>query len=244
MKTFVGLLAAILAVVLAQSPRNATSLSAGETTHGPDVPPVAANAMDDEFNDSAFNSSKWTWVNQNGSSVSETGKGYLEFVGVTQVSTTPAIFQALPSPPYKFTTHLACGGAEAGAGSLGCGIELRESATNKIELLNIYPNGSNGTTFNTSVYTLTSDVVHSGGAVVFGDVTWPCGNAGYFRVGRSGSSLTFEVSCDGAPDSFWNLGTSALTDHFTTAPDQIAIEADTVVSDSAYGIFYWFRRTT
>lgn len=73
---------------------------------GIDVPPAVPNAMDDEFNDTTFDTGKWTWMDQGSWTVAE-ANGRVEFTGpASDGNRIRGVYQTAPSTPWTFETKM------------------------------------------------------------------------------------------------------------------------------------------
>jgi len=236
------------------APTNATyvtctsngSLSANtiffDLCNSPDIPPGSANAMDDEMNAGAggVNLGLWTWVNQGTTTANYSGTGFLTVVAPAAGTTSLRMLeQSLPSAPYAFTAKVECQGIAEDYHD--CGIFLRESGTSKIVYIYLdYGVTGVGAPSDIAVDAYTNSTTFS--AHIYGPTTTSVTGA-YFRVARSGTTLTFQYSTEGTV--FQTVVTEAITAHFTTAPDQVGVVAgNRNGSNTVNANFWWFRRTT
>jgi hypothetical protein len=208
-----------------------------DLTQYPDVPPASPNAKDDEFNASSFNGgSLWTLVNTTGATFTESSGGFLDFNSLAAgagSNNIQMIVQSLPAAPWQFATKMEM--ASVAENFHSCGVVLRESATGKIDFFAI----QTGPMPQVVMAAWTGPTAFS--ATRFAGTNNLNTNAGYFKVGRSGSTLTFYFSYNGV--AWLSLYSEALTTFFTTAPDQVGLACNSSsASNSTDGIFWSFRR--
>ena len=67
-----------------------------------DIPPASPNAMDDEFDDGVFDTSKWTLIDTNGETITENEFGQLSVKYNANENRFRGIYQPCPSGPWKF----------------------------------------------------------------------------------------------------------------------------------------------
>jgi len=220
-----------------QQPFIPNSLTTSEQFVGDDAPPAVANALDDEFNQSTFNSSQWTWVNQSTATATVNGSGFLELAS-TAANGQRMLTQSVPSAPYKFGTHLACGQTQENFHS--CGITLRELATHKSIILYL---SDVSNVWDITAFSMTDDIAGTAGTQLFTGV-WYCGNTAYLQLERVSANINFYVGCDPAYNSTFRAGQAAVATYFTTAPDQVGLFSATSGSPATAtnAHFYWFRR--
>jgi hypothetical protein len=68
---------------------------------GIDFPPLVPNAMDDEFDDDSFDTSKWTWLDQGSTTVSESN-GHLLLTLPSDSNRIRGVYQSAPTAPWVF----------------------------------------------------------------------------------------------------------------------------------------------
>ncbi len=207
----------------------------------PDWPPVSPNAMDDEFTGGTFNAgSIWTAVNIGTCTMTQNNNSWLLFSCPSNggAQNLRLQCQTLPSAPYEFEAKMmhdyVTFNGNSGFQYYG-GIILRESGTGKHITWSF-----DGGHFPRVVYwsALGTDV-----SVLFGySNTWnPDHTPIYFKVGRSGTTLTWKIAdSDGA--NFRAVYTESLTTHFTTAPDQVCI-GNSPYGNTVVSAYDFFRRT-
>lgn len=71
-----------------------------------DKPPDSPNALDDEFNDTSFDTGLWTWRNQGGASIAQAYGRMVMTVPTSATTANRIIEQTAPSTPYSITAKL------------------------------------------------------------------------------------------------------------------------------------------
>jgi hypothetical protein len=206
----------------------------------PDRPPASANAMDDEFDGAAI---AGTWSTVNFTSATNTvANGYLTLhspgIGSHNVQ---MIVQTLPSAPWGFTTKAEINAIPSSTAGHRAGLVLRESATGKLITLDLftglYGSGPFGFGIEIDINSWTSPTVLNTNLAF----SWAVSYASqYFKITLTSTTLTFWIS--GFGNGWLPIYTEAITAHFTTAPNQIGLYAESNDSNSTDGIFSFFRR--
>lgn len=200
--------------------------------YGRDLPPVTANAMDDEFNDGSFNTSLWTWLDQGSWTVTE-ADGRAQFTGpASDGNRIRGVYQALPTPPCAFEAKIYVPAAVGIAGSLGC-LFMAEDASNDVVAEAWW-----GDTYQIRGLTWTTP---SGTAAALGDVVtvrrlmthpWM-----YARLEWDGTDYVISYSLTG--DGGWIEQHSASPGWTPTLVGLGFANAGTLVGTCSFG---WFRR--
>lgn len=205
----------------------------------PDSPRIHPNPMDDEFSTGAtLNTSKWTWLNQNGAT-SAMVDDYLIFnVAPVNRYVVQGITQRLPSPPYQFIAKFSEPVLPADGRVNAIGLGFYETSTKKLAIL-WFESPHEGV--NMPSVDAQRWVADSFAGPITGLAQVPSSYV-YLGVASDGKDLSFGVSTDGR--GWTELGSDAVADPFTKAPDKVGIfflnHGKTVTV--AYGCAY-FRRT-
>jgi len=179
----------------------------------------------------------FAWTNQGGATETTTN-GFPYLQATTQNSNSIRIRRkAAPSTPYTVTAAFQA--RILNLNFFSAGILLRESATGKLEYINLASAaasvGINVTTCtdenNVVAHVYTYGIFGSGG---FGDLYW-------FRVGNDGTNLTYAFSENGYNFQVFT-STRAKNTFFTTGPDQVgyAINANNItLLPYAMSLYSW-----
>lgn len=205
-----------------------------------DVPPSSPDAMDDEFNDNNFDTTKWTWLNQGTATISEAAADY-GHATLTDPSgagaNLRALEQTLPATPWRFRAKVALFTNRTNVGTAG--LYIRSSVSSRIYTFNpIYESGekiyvqryTNASTFSATQTTLT-----------LGQVVTPYI---YLDIENDGTTLFFRYSFSGHPKTFNLLYSEAQTTWFTggNLPNRIGFFANSHNSAPVGLVLDWFRR--
>jgi hypothetical protein len=199
----------------------------------PDIPPVSANAMDDEF-DSV--SGLWTTANF-GSCTEAVSNSWL---GITAPSNGGAHnlrykYQAAPATPWEFTAKLSLHTAFSANYSFN-GLIAIESATSKAATNLI---GAAGTAGQVTVFSsMWSNLTTQNGSSIIG--TNPGMPIAYLKIKSDGTTLYFSYSFDGV--NFVQYDTRTIASYFTVKPDRVGIVTTPYNLATVLGCD-WFRRT-
>ncbi len=171
----------------------------GANIWSPDAPPTGAGADDDEFADASGGvPTGWTEVDFDSNiTVSEDSSG-LTLVQATHAGhSVGGVYKTIPAGDFTIWTKLTMSGVLPGANSISCGLALFQDATSSTGDLVFLRNYVSGTTevqtpdcFNMSAYTTFGTQV---GVTYSMNVTNPT----YFRIRRTGTNYSFDVSGDG-----------------------------------------------
>ncbi len=206
----------------------------GGALPGPDVPPSTAGSLDDEFNGSALDGTRWTWLNQQAATATE-GQGNLSLVNGTPSTGVNAILQAAPgSTPWEFTAKVC---PHSPGSVTECGTILQESASGKLIIF-----GFEVTTggLNLGIYAWNSPTSYGPveTSVVLSALTFTAPI--YLKIKNDGTNLIFSLSYDGIIfDQFYQQTLAAF---FTTAPDHVGL-ALVPFTQPVSMVCDWFRRT-
>lgn len=218
-----------------------------------DPEPGSPDAMDDEFNDESFDTSLWTWLNQDSATATEnnTTLGHLLLATPSGANDEyHGIYQTLPGGTWRFRTKMF---AQMAAGNwCQSGIFVRRAANDKAYVFG--PLWSSGA----GMYIQTSNAFTTGsfGSAPYSvSLTSSNGHNQYFYldIEFNGTNLIFRWAAQ--PQAMWNPFLSTMTPTFTTAltvapgtflggnPDQIGLMVGAWSSASFANAYYdWFRR--
>lgn len=154
----------------------------------------------------------WSWVNQGTATITSVNGAQV----LTALSSAGAVdlkMRVLTLPVAPFTITVGMQSTVQGANFTRTGIGLRESATSKVASIN-------STTANlVSVDYWTNSTTYGSTPV---NITLPTvTDFKFFRVAKSGTTLTFSYSVDG--NYFMQAHSVVQTTPFTTAPDQFCL---------------------
>lgn len=216
-----------------------------------DDEPDTPDAMDDEFNDNSFDSVKWTWLNQDTATVTESISTYSHIEMVHSVILASdeyhAIEQALPGGNWKFRTKMFCN--NTATNYTHAGISLRNSVNNRA-----YVFGPLGTA---SIYIQALTTMLGSGydgtpatAAVSGVNQYV-----YLEVEYNGTNLIFRTAVAPTSTSNWNpwqdFSDPVLTTRLTVAPGTFLLGNPTHIglavgnwssNSSCIARYDWFRR--
>lgn len=182
-----------------------------------DVPPTSPDPMDDEF-EGTFNTSLWSWQNQNTATAS-TRDGHLVMVGqLTGADIVNAIEQPLPVGDCSFLSKVI---VSAPTPPNFAGVHLRESATGNILDVGVFTNA--GSVFIVAKGTMAGS--YNSVIATFAETPGAGGPPIYWKTEIIGTHILFSISAEGL---FWTpFGSYLITTYFTTAPDRIGFSTRT-----------------
>jgi hypothetical protein len=206
----------------------------------PDEPPASPHAEDDEFTSDTGpdGTADWAWANQGGASYAISSGRLRLTAPAGSGNNFRMLVRSIPgSGSWRYEAKARLIGRFGVAVTTGgVGLMLRESATGKLRGGFAYFDAN---LFRVFFGRYTNETTYSGE-----DYTYPgVGQiAHYFAIESDGTDLSFEWSPNGLDWAI--ITTAALNNHFTTAPDQIALVANADnASRDIIGAFEWFRRT-
>jgi hypothetical protein len=201
---------------------------------GPDIPPVAPDAWDDEFSADSGPSgtAAWSWMNQGSSTYAIQG-GALMITGPAESpDTLRGLVKAFNgSGSWSITAKVSLqGNLHSGNGS---GILLRNSSTGRI--LQLYLNAGTAQTIGFcrySTYNAWASTIANMANVQF--------HKAYLRLSSNGTSIAAAYSLDG--EIFTTIATEALSNYISSI-DQVGFHVDHAnASYSAEAVCSWIRR--
>lgn len=195
---------------------------------GPDARPPVPDAMDDEFNDESFDTSKWTWLAQGGTTVNETNHR-LTLMLRENSNRIRGIYQSTPSGDWTIQAKVYEPMLDVAGGSGGSCLFVGQSTTQEIRSANIWNRQWRGISFATPS--------SSGGSL--GTNTNRISGVAYFEADwvDSTTTLTLKYSADGY--GFAQIDSTSLA--YTPAIVGLGItNAQNVLGVFDFG---WFRRT-
>lgn len=202
-----------------------------------DKPPALANAKDDEFDATSFDTAKWTWVNQGSATIAQSGSG-VSVLTVPSSATANSHILVQSAPTLPATVSLRVASAHRRQNFAGSGLCLRESSTGRLLHYNIgYVSGSglaldrwtNPTTFSATARRV------GGTAQGVSEIDF---TQAYLRAELGTTSADFFWSSDGVA---WIFFVNEPYASFLT-PNQIGFSGISNNSIPAYNsYFYWFR---
>lgn len=213
-----------------------------------DAPQVPTTAQTDEFDTSAFNLTKWTWNNQGGATISQTGNGVAVITNPNDHGAADSlrqIYQPLPASitNRKLWTRLTLNPNSANFS--GSGLFLMNSGNGKVLTWSIGRNSTiSATTYGmslqrwTNVTTFSANVATSvpGAAELYPQFL-------RMSISSDGLSVTVDVSVDGIEWSQNNVGSDTFA-AFLGTPDRMGLFTNingtgaVVAFDTSY---YFFR---
>lgn len=211
--------------------------------YGIDAQPASAGTLDDEFNGSTLNLSRWTKVNFTGGAAANISNSLLSFVGDAATGNQAAIVQTSPSTPWTVVTKITSASLLSASGYRLAGIAVFAT----------------GTITSAKCIYFTFDWGNSGATIGFGQTNFNS-IAGSFSsapftlnptlgsvpptvwlsLNNNGTTLTFTYSTDGV--NFIPLTTYAVATFTGTIGYVGLVVGGTSTAPTAYS-FDYFRRT-
>jgi hypothetical protein len=202
---------------------------------GADAPPCTPTETDDEFNETSITlDPRWTWVNQNGASISQSN-GFLSLTSASRGGDNlNCRILAAPSTPYTYVAKLYNNVAGVGAPNFQPSFGFYESGSGKIATF-----GSQAHTTNVSSYLLV-EWTNTTTQTNFPVSAMAAPNPYWIKIQADGTNLIYSSSPDGI--SYKTQLTEAKAAFFTTAPNNIAICIDNNTNANILDVDY-VRRT-
>lgn len=214
-----------------------------------DDPPVSPNAMDDEFDDNSFDTTKWTWGNQGGATITESaaefGHALLNTPG-NSGDQYRLLYQTLPAAPWRFRCKMI--GRMTLANFAHSGLFVRNSANGRLYAFGpLYASGQG-----MYIQAMTSVSAYSSTPYALGGQTFDTywwldiehnGTNLIFRHARLSSLTAWSPFSFGQPTApFTTALTVAPATFLLATPDQIGFQGDSNNSNSVQTYMDWFRR--
>jgi hypothetical protein len=200
---------------------------------GIDNLPPTSNAMDDEFNDASFDTSKWTWLDQGGASASESGDR-LALTLNENSNRIRGIYQSTPSGSWEVWAKIH---NVIGIGNGGIHLFAAESTSGNVRSC-AYWGGS--TALLGLTYTSPSSTASAEGS----SLSYPLSGVGPFSFyasivwDDSAGQLHRLVSLDGR---IWSTIATTTTGY---TPALVGLGISNIANREAVYPFGWFRRIT
>jgi hypothetical protein len=188
---------------------------------GPDEPPAVPNALDDEFNDRSFDTSKWTWLDQGPFTAYELAEG-LYVQSIENSNRIRGIYQSAPSGSWTIR-----GKFYASTQSQGMGIFAAESTTGGVRYVGLW-----GSEFRPLAYSTPSSTGGAWGSILrhmnvcYAELDWDSGS----------SELVANMSYDGVN---WVSGATATLGY---TPALVGIGFSNRAAGYRRSLAAWFRR--
>ena len=202
----------------------------------PDDHPASPSAMDDEFEGTSFDTTLWTWEQQNSATASLYAGNLILTGQLTASNVINAIEQTLGAGDHTFV--IKAGAAVALGGNFAGPVYLRESSTGDVLTAGVFNNAGN------TQLVVANGSISSGYTAVPASVT--IGLAGlaqsYWKIEISGTNIIISWSGDGV---VWqSFGIYAMATYFSSRPDKIGLNVRSSNSTTpAYLSVDYFRRT-
>jgi hypothetical protein len=217
--------------------------------YGLDVAPATAGSLDDEFDGSSLNLTRWTWIGQStGPSQANVAKSLLQLIDTAANNNSGggSIVQACPSTPWAVTAKCqAAPGLYSGPTPYHfAGVILANGNTGAAKWLQFGASSQPGSL-------LIAIFAINGGAYVSTPYSsnftwWAVGSTPFFwlRVGDDGTNVNFSVSYDGV--NFFALYSQGRTSFLTGGPTYVGLcsQSNNTSHNSMQLLVDWFRRTT
>ncbi len=199
----------------------------------PDTRPFTANAMDDEFDSNALNTSLWTWGNQGTSTFTvQNGIGVFTNQDGNNADAVRAITQPVPaSTPWTVTTKVAVASANTGCNKYN-GIFLSDG-THQESYGPTYPNANQG---------MLLYAIQIGSAFVSTNLSLSVSGWVYLRAQDDGTNVKYSYSPDGV--NWVQQYSEARGSFFTTKPTLVGVMMNATQTTCVQSMSVdWFRRT-
>jgi hypothetical protein len=194
--------------------------------NGPDVVPTTAGSLDDEFDGTTLNTSRWTAYNGSNSITASVAKSWLSLSGTG--SGMGGYEQTMPTGVWEATMKCMW------VSGAGVGFYVRDSSTTKIQVMRLFWYSS---AWNWDIDNWSNPTTEYGR--IAGWAAIPTLNVMYFRLHDDTTNFTYSISYNGA--SWITLATVSRTSYLAN-PDRIGILFSPGGS-TGYMFVEWFRRT-
>lgn len=204
---------------------------------GIDDPPASAGSLDDEFNDTSFDTGRWTDLNNVDFTKSQNGRVLnLHAPNSVVAERIQGITQTCPSTPWEVTAKIAWSLFPAGTGFYKFGLLVYETSSGRVITINLTWQGTSAVAYQVNTFNSVSS--HNGIQETF---VWPDAPWTYMRIKDDGSNLIFSISINGYS---YHSFTQSRTAWFTSGPDRVGIFINNNQAGQAIDMYCdWFRRT-
>jgi hypothetical protein len=212
-----------------------------------DLPPVSANAADDEFGTGSLDTAgtrfagatAWAWNNQGGTAIAPQGYSRLAIVETTSSMNLRIVNQALPAGDWTYECKITGYLLPISNTTFG-GMVLRENATGRCETFAIDGTSAGNALVGSRWNTVSSFTSNIGARVISLAVVQSPGY--YLRISRVGATITMDYSPNRV--HWMTYASYAQTAFFTTAPSHIGLFVyNNAGAFPVVASFDWFRRT-
>lgn len=206
-----------------------------------DKPPASADAADDEFADSSFDTALWTWRNQGAATATQDGDGWLKLLAPASATTSHRIIeQPVAAATWKFRTKLVLGFASE-VNFAYAGFVVVNNTSGRLLFCGLIYNGgympimqrwTSATEFSANVATSNTDLMYS-------RIPW------YLEVENNATNIIFRISPTGFDGTFRQLASDPIASFLTAAGgsvDRIGLTVNSQNNAIAIGNYDWFRR--
>jgi len=203
-----------------QDSHNLSMAVANPTAYfGMNAQPIVPGRLDDEFNGNSLDTSRWTWFNQGGASVTVANSLMTLQAPANTANDTRGVFQNAPAPPWTVVAELVALDMSAYANYGQAGLFLVDNSgkaiTCALSVRSTTPTfgfdmsyWSNGATWSSSP---------SGEVSTMSTVTFPL----WFKVQDDGSNITCSFSRTGI--MYFQVGSASQTSWLSSGPTGIGL---------------------